>query len=401
MATHTTRRASFTVLVGSALGFGITLLLTPLITRVFDPHVFGTFATITATASVFVGVSTFRFEILAQRVESDNDARELLRLGLVSAIAWALVASVVAWIAFLIWDINGWWLVTGVLILAGSLQLLGTAAMTRVRNYRRLAVSNFAQGAGLGVLQLLLGLYQPTVGALVVGFGTARLAWLPSLRGTFRRGAALATWREHWRFGRVAGTSGLVNSVAGQVPILLTAVLYGDHIVGQLAIAIRILVAPLGIVGQAVASANLGEIGRLLREHDPAAARWVKAGMRDLFLLGLIPCAIAGGLGSWLVPIVLGSEWRESGSMVAVLSIGALAQFTAAPFSQLLNVAGRNAALMTWDVARLVTLTVSILVPWTLGLPPIWAIATYSALLVALYIALGRIVIRAVAAPVE
>jgi O-antigen/teichoic acid export membrane protein len=393
------RKAGFIVLVGSGLGFGVSFLLTPFISRVFQPSVYGSFATIAAVSSVFVGVSTFRLEIQSQRVTSDTEATGLLRLGLFASCIWGAALTLAALVVVLVWDVNRWWLATGVLVTLASLQLLGAAALTRARSYRNLAVANFVQGASLGVAQLLLGSVSAGVGSLLVGFGVSRLGWLLTLRHPGDESRKLVTlWAGSRRFAAIAGGSAFINSLASQLPVLLTSAFYGNATVGQLAIALRILVSPLGIIGEAAAAANIGEVGRLLREQDVGALLVVEHGMRDLFLVGLVPCAVAGGFGVWVVPLALGEQWHEAGLLVALLAIGTLAQFVVAPFSQVLNLTGRTRSLLAWDVGRFCAMVLSFSVPWALGLSSAWAIGSFSVSLVLVYGTLARLTIHAVGA---
>jgi O-antigen/teichoic acid export membrane protein len=392
------RKAGFTVLMGSGLGSAISLLATPLISRIFEPAVYGEFALITSVASVFVGVSTFRLEVQSLRAADDTEAAGLIRLGLIASIVWGVVLTIATVMAMPLWGVDAYWLSTGVLVFLASLQLLGSAVLTRERRYRSLAAGNLVQGASLGVVQLLLGMISAGVGELIAGFGSARLCWIPAL-GAFRRKVPgiWALWRKNRRFGVLAGTSALINSLATSVPVLLVSFFYGDAAVGQLAIGIRLLVTPLSIIGQAAASANIGEVSRILRDGGDNSVRLVRHGMRDLLAVGLIPSVLAGVLGPWAIPFVLGREWRESGLLIAVLSAGALAQFVVSPFSQLLNLTGDNRPLLIWDTERLGATVLSFYVARMAGMSLVWAVGFWSFALVVLHVTQARLVFRAIA----
>jgi O-antigen/teichoic acid export membrane protein len=391
------RKAGFTVLVGSVLGSAISLLVTPLISRVFEPTVYGQFALITGVTSVFVGVSTFRLEVLSLKAVDDGEATGLIRLGLIVSGAWAATLTLAACLAVALWHVNGYWMSIGVLVFLASLQLLGSAVLTRMRRYRSLAAGNFVQGASLGVVQLLLGLVGGGLGALIAGFGAARLGWLPVLRRPRKGTRGIAgLWRENRRFAALAGSSAFLNSLTSSAPVILVSVFYGDATVGQLAIGIRLLVTPLSIIGQSAASANLGEVSRMLRVGDDTAARIVRHGIRDLLAVGLIPCGLAGALGAWAIPFLLGHEWREAGLLLAALAAGALAQFVAAPFSQLLNLTGDNRRLLIWDMGRCSATVLSFCVARAAGLSPVWAVGSWSIVLVVLYGALACLVLRTI-----
>jgi O-antigen/teichoic acid export membrane protein len=203
------------------------------------------------------------------------------------------------------------------------------------------------------------------------------------------------TWQRIRRAALIAGSSAIVNSTATQLPILLGAWLFGTAEVGMMAMSIRILVGPLSIVGAAAASANLGEAGRLFRTAEGGLATLVQRAMLDLLMVGLIPCGLAALLGTRVVPWLLGDRWKEAGAMVALLSIGALAQFVTSPFSQLLNLMGHNRQLLVWDCLRLALIFLSFVVPALLSQSFIVAIGAYSLVQVVIYADLGRLTILA------
>ena len=391
------RKAGFTVLMGRGLGNAVSLLAAPLISRVFEPAIYGQFALITGVVSVFVGVSTFRLEVQALRTADDAEATGLIWLGLLASGAWGAGLTLAAVVAVASWHLTGYWLSAGVLVFLASLQNLGPAALTRDRRYHSLAVQNFFQGASLGVVQLLLGLISASAGALLAGFGVARLGWLTALRRP-RRGMprSSALMRQNKRFMALAGSSAFFNALTGSAPILLVAVLYGDAAVGQLAIGLRVLVTPLSIIGQSAASANLGEVSCMLRVSDDNAVRVVRHGMRDLLAVGLIPCIAAGAVGVWAVPFLLGQKWREAGLLLAVLATGALAQFVVSPFSQLMNLTGDNRRLLMWDTGRFGVTVLSFCVPRAAGMSVVGAVGCWSVAMVVVYGALALLIPRAI-----
>jgi O-antigen/teichoic acid export membrane protein len=378
------RRASLTVLAGSGLGHFIGLALTPVIARLYSPGDFGVFASVIAASTTLVGISTFRLEVLAQGAPDDSQARSLFRVALTSDLAWGLVASLGA-IAVTVVTGQLLWLTAGVLVVIASLQLVGSGILTRTRAYGQLAGANFTQGSGSGALQVVLGVLSPTPGSLLAGFVLARLVWVRAILG-FVPGPRTPLDREEVRrFAFAAGPSALVNSLGGQAPILLASLLFGSSAAGLLAMAIRLIVSPLSIVAQAAASATLGEVGRCIREGEGSPTCVVRRAMRDLFLLGFVPCSLAALLGRALVPYLLGTQWATTGTLVALLATGTLAQLVVSPFAQLLNLLGRSRLLLAWDITRLVLIAAAWLIPAAFGQGLVVAVGVYSSVLIAIY----------------
>jgi O-antigen/teichoic acid export membrane protein len=393
------RRASAEVLLGSGAGFVVALLLTPFISRIYGPISFGLFATVIATVSVFLGFSTLRLEVFAQRAPRDIDAAQLLVLGLLVSCICGILMTMVGVVA-VCYGASPWWATAGILLWTGSLQSLGSGKLSRLGLYKPLAKMNFVQAAGTAALQLALGVFSPSVWALLAGFGGGRIPWLLIIRlHTFKRAELRSAWQRTRRAALVAGSSAIVNSLASQLAILLGSWLFGAAQVGMMAMSTRILVGPLSIVGAAAASANLGEAGRLLRTADPGLGRLVRRAITDLLVVGIVPCGLAALLGTRLVPWLLGEQWREAGVIVALLSVGALAQFAMSPFSQLLNLTGHSRQLFAWDCLRLTLILLSFAIPALLSQSFTVAVGAYSLVQVVIYAVLCRLVILAVRSP--
>ncbi len=365
-----------------------------MLARIYGPTAFGLFASVLAVSSVFVGVSTLRLEVLAQRAASEEEARATFRLALISNLAWGSAISLVA-VALVLAAGHRTWVTTGILVVLGSLQLIGSGVLIRRGDYHRLSQANFFQGAGGGLAQLALGMVSPGAGSLLAGFAVARFVWIrPVLQGVTGRASGLDAV-ETRRFALVAGSTALVNSLGGQAAILAASLLYGNAAAGLVAMAIRLLISPLSVIGQAAAAGALGEVGGLVRAGQSAVEQRVRRAMRDLALIGFIPCLAAATLAPMVVPRLFGPEWGATGTMVSLLSIGALAQLAVAPFAQLLNVLGRSRALLIWDLVRFGAVTTAWVVPWILGQPIEIAVASYSLTLILVYALLRRFLLIA------
>ena len=387
------------MLLGSAGGFLVALALTPVISRLFDPHVFGVFSTIVAFASIFVGLSTLRLEVFAQREASDENYWSGVSTALLCVVTVSAVVALGAAVAVAVFGLDLWWLATGPIVAVASLQLVGAAVFTRLQLYRPLAFANFVQQSGTAIIQVIAGSRSATLSALLLGFLGARLVWILPLSKV--RQASLVGVRNFWRRNRregvKAGTSALVNGLSGQLIILLVAALHGALVAGVVAMAVRIVVAPLGLVGQAVASAVVGEVGKQVREEQfRDARRLVVAGVRDNFAIAVLPLLAVAVAAPFIAGWVLGSQWHDAGIAVSALAAGALIQFMVAPFSQVLNLLGRSGELLKWDLVRFVLLAVGIVTPTVVDWPWISSLVSYSLMQVVVYLYLFKIVIGAI-----
>lgn len=389
------RRSTSTIMIGTLAGNGVAWLLNFALARIFTNETFGLAAVVIATASIFIGVSTFRLEVLSQRVEDDEEADLLLSAALGLSLWWAVGLTVAAGVAVALGAV-AYWAVLGLMVLFGSLQLVGAATLTRRRRYGRLTWANLQQTAGMSILQVVLGCFSAGVISLLAGFAIARTVWLPMLRGLR---PTLTPWRAltrpHRHFARIAGSSALLNALAGQSSILLVGIFYTSADTGNYAMAVRVLGVPLAVLSQAVAAAAIGEIGALVRAKTP----WyptVLGTVKVLLVIGAVICGAAFFMAEWLAPTLLGAKFEGSGQVIAILAIGSWLQFAISPFSQLLNITESHRRLLIWDITRLVLLSMAWVIPGALGAPLTVSLVLYSTAMTAVYLHLF-LLIRAAA----
>lgn len=379
------RRSTSTIMLGTLAGNGMAWALNFVLARIFTNETFGFAAVAIATASIFIGVSTFRLEVLSQRVADDEEAHLLLSAALGLSLWWGVGLTVAAGVAVAL-GAAAYWAVLGLMVMGGSLQLVGAATMTRRRRYKRLAWTNLQQTAGMGILQVLLGCFSAGVVSLLAGFAIARVVWWPTL---MRLRPTLTPWRlltrSHRRFARIAGSSAVLNALASQSSILLVGIFYTSADTGNYAMAVRILGVPLAVLSQAVAAAAIGEIGSLVR----ARTQWyptVLQTMKVLLMIGAVICGAAFLLAEWLAPSLLGPNFEGAGQVIAILALGSWLQFAISPFSQLLNLTESHRSLLIWDISRLILLSLAWVVPGVLGAPLTVTLVLYSVAMTVVYL---------------
>lgn len=393
------RKAGLTILVGSAGGMAVTLIATPLLSRLYSPAEFGLFSSVLAISAMFIGFASQRMEILAQAEETPARRSAMIRLGIILVTICSSIISTVTIILAITGVIPAFWTLVGLMVFAGSLAPMGTATLVMRKDYGKVAYRNFSQQSSTAISQTIFGALGAGPVGLALGFIVGRLTWTRSVFIQLKEPSAQLkpVWRAKRGAAAYAGGSALVNSISGQLLPVMMILLFGPAAAGLVAMALRVSVTPINVVGQAVASAAAGEVGAALRSGNPGHARKiVKSGMREQFLIGLVPAALVAIFAQFVVGPVLGDEWLAVGPAISLLMIGGLFQFVASPFSQVLNITGNNRGLLYWDIARMACFTAGLAMPAALGWSWLAAVACYSALQVPLYIVMITLILGSV-----
>lgn len=392
------------ILTGTLLGQGTVVAVSPLLTRVYSAADFGALAVVTAAASVLGAGATLGTDRALAVARDDVTVRSLTLLGSAGALsAGIVVAAVLGTGRWALADLFSapvlaelWWLVP-VTTTAVALQRIVSARLARTQRYPALALRNAGQGLGQTACNLLLAPLGPV--GLIGGLAAGRLV---GLLGVVRPGSWRAPSRSsvrraivsHRRFLLLTPWSAMLNVVGQQAPWLVIAAAHGSATAGFVALTVRVLGSPVGMVADAVAQWAAGAFGRRVRSGAPVSDLLVRLCVR-LTLLGAPAVVLVLLVGPELFSFLFGPEWRESGRYAQILVPAVAVQLAVSPVTQLLGMLGRQTTQLAWDGARLVATSAAVLVPSVLGAPMPVVLTALSAALAGSYLVVVGLVARA------
>jgi O-antigen/teichoic acid export membrane protein len=379
---------------GTFLGQLLVVAVSPLLTRLYGPEAFGALAVFMGLAAILAMVSGLRFEFAIPVAREEQEAQDLVGLGLVTAGLTTLLVALGVWLL-------GPWLarVTEVPDLAGLLWLLPLTALCsglalplsywsiRRGTFRVNSANKVIQAAGQAGSQLALGAAGAGAPGLILGYALGPLTMLAHLLATLpgaerarllriRWGRLWPLARRHWHYPAYSAPSALLTSSTQLLPAVLLAALYGPAVAGWFGLGQRVMGLPVKLLAQAASQVFLGEAPRL--GDDAAVRRLFLRSAGGFALVGLLGMAPVLVLGPWLFALVFGEAWREAGAMAAVLVPQHLARFVVMPVSQTLNIYGRQDLHLAASALNGAALVAAFGLGWWLGLEAMRVIVLYS-----------------------
>lgn len=404
----------FLVLCGAVGGQAVVILSTPVLTRYYDPPAFGLLAVFTAVSAVVATGLVMRLDAAVTLPRTDKSAAALAQATIATAtIIAALLALVTLPFARSISTVLGvptlsryWWLLAlATMTFAFDQLMLGW--LVRTQRYSVIAGRNLMLGVGQVVTQVVLALAGVGAVGLVIGLVVGRVCALGGLispGGLLRQGrprlrlmrAVIGRYR---RFAYVSAWSALINSAGLQVPLIVIGAAYGQHVVGLVGLTFRVLAAPAGIAGLAVARVFQGEASAVIRSQQAGRLQSiVRSNTRALLLIGAPVAAVLIAVGPQLFDVIFGANWHTAGVFARILALGYLAQLAVSPISLVLMLLGKPGMQLLWDVQRFVVCLAGPLICYLLGYGPTAAIYVLSASYVVSYALLYTICSRSAAA---
>lgn len=395
------RRGVVSIVGGTAIGQIFALGASPVLSRLYGPEEFGSFAVLSALVLTFGTVAALRLELAVPLPEREEEAHSLVATGAVAALCFSAVGTAVVGIAgtrissaFHQPGLMPWlWIVPASSSVMSIYMLLNQLAI-RHRRFSSIGRRNALQSSTTVLAQLLGGL-SSLRGGLIFGLGLGQLVGAISLtagaglrtdaaRQGRRRDRMIASLSRYRRFPLYLGPSGLLNVLGQQLPVLLIAYWFGAQVAGWLGLTQRVLALPVTLVGTAVAQVYLAEISRAARGNREGARRLFLRSTRLLLIVAAALLLVLLTLGPTLFSFVFGATWRESGDYARAMALGLAGQMLGSPLSQTLIAYERQALQLFWDALRVVSIALVVTIAVRAGasaIAAIWLIGVLSALL--------------------
>lgn len=384
---------------GTAAGQAVTLLLTPVLSRIYSPDAYGAFASLMALVAIASTAGSLRLES-AVPIATAGEARQLLKASAWSSLVAGIVcAALMAGSGHFAISSEPWLgsvLVVYIVWVTAVYTVLTTYSL-RSHHYAAVARRNFLQAMGTAGGQLVLSRWLKSALGLTAGLAVGRSLGLASmvresrLHGNRHVAAELSmgnALRHFWRFPLIFMPSALLNVLGTQLPILVLVRAYGAESAGNLAQAMKIGAIPAALLGTAISSVVLAEMATRVRAGElDQRARYLRVS-KALLPLGLAWYFLLVILGRPLLPIVLGSEWSASGQYLASLAIAAATGLIASPVSVVFVLYERALVNVLLDISRVVLVAGLAAAAWAMGVGPVGAVFTMSLGMAVVYVAI-------------
>ena len=322
------RRVS--VLVGgTAIGQLIAILALPILTRLYEPEAFSVLAVYASILSLISVIACLRLEIAIPLPKSERMAAALCVLSVGSVLCITLLVTLI--VVFFPNTFNTltdnkishflWLIPIGVLAvgLYNSLQYWST----RRKKFGLIAKTHVTQSNAGTLVKLVSGLVSGgwmaglVIGQLIsqgTGFISLGRDLLKNDIGVFKRLRWLhlkAAIKKYENFPKYSTLEAFANNGGIQIPIILIAYYSVGAEAGYLMIAMQLLAAPMGLIGNSVAQVYLAEGAE--RYHSGELKTFTHKTILNLAKLVFLPLLIVAFLAPIVMPYFLGNEWQRTG----------------------------------------------------------------------------------------
>lgn len=356
-----------TLMTGTLFAQAIPIAITPILTRLYGPDDFGTFALYLSLVAVLATFATGRYELAIAIPKMDHQAINLLALSLSISVVISFFTLFIVWffneqiVTLLANQSISLWLY----FLPISVFLTGAYQSFyywhgRSRSYKLLAQSQVVQSSTTAGSNLVLGfnnigdigliissIFGQFISALNLGIKT-----LMKDRVEFKYiklGKMLVLSKKYIKFPTSNLPHALVNVLKENIVILFITIKYSQIILGHYFLVLRIMKIPVGVVGNAFAQVFYREAIDTFNQKK-SIYKLVKKFIIKLFLFSIIPFILIIFFAEAIFCFVFGSEWLIAGKYAQGLSLYIMLHFIASPLSTVPLVINKQDIAFIWGI---------------------------------------------------
>lgn len=386
-----------TLLSGKVVAKTVTILLTPVITRLFDPEDFGIAALFVAIMMVVSQGASLRYDQAIVLPKDELDAYKLVSLSLGILFMLTTVLAVVVSVAGILdpkieWVNNlGIWLFflpVGIFLAGFSNIALGYSL--REKQFKTMAAAAIVESSGSGGVRIINGLmHGSSVGGLVTGT-LAGLVFRSVLLALRIKGLLLTLVRQwpsmqdfrriitkYKDFPRYSLPTVLLRSLFQHFPIFMLSYLFSPAVVGFYAISNRLVKMPIALFSDSFRRVFLQKIAEMQNAKRSIEKALLKTTL--LLALGGACCFLPIFLyAEELFALLLGSAWAPAGVYTAILTPWFLSMFVQAPSAAVMVVFRKQEFLLRIQIVALIFAAIVFLVAKVLLASPEEALAYFT-----------------------
>ena len=335
---------------GTLLAQLIPILISPILTRLYSPEDFALLAFYLAVANFFVVIATLRYEQAILLPKDDEDALSIVALCMLVLL---FISTVSLFVVYFFGESLSvrlgqaeyavWLLLIPLSVLATGFYRIMINWTNRFKQYKAIAIGKVLQTGSTATTNVSFG-FQVVHGGLIFGellghlFAGVTLCFhrrkelIGVLRVSFSRVGFHA--RKYADFAKVNTPHVLVDTVQSSGIVFILVSFFGDTALGMYALMMRVLMAPVSMVGSSVAQVFYkqasdvynqgGDVGHLMRSTT--------------YKLALCSWPLFFGF-TFVAPdvfqFVFGEQWRQAGEYAQWLMPWIAIHFVVMPVMQL------------------------------------------------------------------
>lgn len=354
--------------IGTLFAQCITLLVSPILTRLYSPSDFGLAALFIAlVASCSPGICG-KYEVAVVISKSQSASKKLFGIGLCinlflsSTIFLLLLISFDSIFSILNPNLKDIILYAPFALFFVGLTNLLIAYANHLKQYKIISLSKVIFALTSAAVGVTFGIFGSSYGLVVASIlsGLASCLWLITqyhdratvaiLRWSQRKYVLASRFRDLPCYN---APTALLDGLTLALPIFVLSHFFEESVVGYYALMVRVGMAPVSFLSSSVSQVNLKRVAELVNDGYDLRPYLLKI-MVGLSIIILPLTIIFMTKGPWIFAWLFGHDWIVAGEYLKILMPALALKFVASSLSTTLTATGHNKLSAVWKVGAFV-----------------------------------------------
>ncbi|WP_323597250.1 lipopolysaccharide biosynthesis protein [Aliarcobacter butzleri] len=368
-----------TLMTGTTIGQVIPISISPILTRIYTPEEFGTFALYMAFISIGAAIVTGKYEMAILLPKRNEYAKYLVVISILLTICFSILLYIFYYIFFkeinIILNVQGnsnyFYLVPiGIFLFAFYNILLQW--MNRQKEYKLMTKNRFIQATSIALLQLSIGFIKKlSLGLIIADILGRILAIILIFKSVFSQikidnfslNKLIYLTKRYKKFPKWEMPATVLNISSFQIPYIFIPILFTSAIAGFYFLVFRVLMMPISLLGNAILEVFKNRAIEDFKEYNSCREIYKKIFLL-LLAVGIFPTFILIFFGQEIFAFLFGKNWQEAGIYAQILAPLALLRLISAPLSYVFFIREKLELDLAIQFIFLILVTISLFISY-------------------------------------
>ena len=334
------------LMTGTALAQFLSILISPLLTRVFSPEDFGLYGLYSSIVAILCVFSTGRYDLAIFEPKENRDANSLFIISVLISLIFFIILNV---IIFLIGDslglllnqpeINYWLFFIPISVFSVSFATLLNNWVNRFEQFKLMSLARIINVIVMSSISLSIGYFLDYNYGLIIGYLIGQIIlfgilfnWGNSINFQINFKELQKVSKEYFHYPKFLIPATFSSEVSGNLPIILFTKLFSLTVAGYYMLASRVVTLPFQFIGN-----SIGEVYR-----QKSSQEFAKIGncrqiyletLKKLFFLAIITFLFLFLFSVPIFKFVFGENWEIAGLFSKYLSFMVFFQIISTPLA--------------------------------------------------------------------
>jgi len=358
---------------GTAIAQALPIAATPILTRYYTPLEFGFFGFFIGIVSLLSVLATAKYDVAIIQPKKNIHADQLFKLSMLLVFIFSVLLLVLILFntesittALDIENINYVLFLVPYTVFVVSANNSLNFLLNRRKLYKQMSINKVIQSLSIASISLILGFLHYSSYGLIIGFIIGHTLVFINLIYRYWNSiekidysSIIILAKEYKDYPKFALPSGLSNTAASQLPVILLTKIFNSSISGFYYLVEKILSAPITLLG-----ASVGAVFRQKAQED----KHLYGNYNDIFkktfsklvMIGLPMFLLLGIFGPDLFSFAFGENWREAGIYAQILAPMFFLKFTVSPLLSSFYISNKLKVDLLGQIVYVVMIVISI-----------------------------------------